>query len=224
MKFAPAHSIRIVTFLALVMAGVSAHAEVVFGNLGASGAGALSATNTDFGGGILTDPVISLAQGFTTSSGTQNLLVGSITLGLFSNDTPTARTLSIYANSGGVPGGSPLFTSSIANVTSTAKYTFPFGSGAQLAASTSYWLVPEGPASWYFNSGESQPVAQNSSGWAYLGTKRITTDSAGAWIDSIGPYSVSVVAVPEPPALVLAGIAVSAGILGIGRRRQRQSR
>ncbi|MCE9631182.1 MAG: hypothetical protein K8S94_10785 [Planctomycetia bacterium] len=220
MSFRPARSFRIVAFLVLVMTGVSAHAEIVFGNLGTSGTGALSATNTDYGGGALSDPVFSLAQGFTTSSGTQNLLVGSVTLGLFSNDTPSARTVSIYPNNAGVPGGSPLFTSSAVNVTTTGKYEFSFGSGAQLAASTSYWIVPEGPASWYYNSAEDQPTAQNSSGWAYLGTMRITNTSTGAWIPSIGPYSVSVVAVPEPPAIVMAGIGIASAIWSVQRRRK----
>ena len=222
MKFAPAHSIRIVAFLALVMAGVSAHAGVVFGNLGASGTGALGGTNTDYG--PLDAGELALAQGFNT--GTSSLLdIQSVTLGLFVSNSGTSqnRTVSIFADSAGSP-SSILYTSQALAVGDTGIYTFSF-SGATLSASTPYWIVPSGPASWYLNTPDSAPAGLNSSGYSYTGTKR-DQPSVGWTTPSpnLNSYSVSVVAVPEPPALVLAGIAVSAGILGIGRRRQRQSR
>ena len=223
MKFAPAHSIRIVAFLALVMAGVSAHAGVVFGNLGASGTGALGGTNTDYG--PLDAGELALTQGFNT--GTSSLLnIQSVTLGLFVSNSGTSqnRTVSIFADSAGSP-SSILYTSQALAVGDTGIYTFSFSGAPSLLASTSYWIVPEGPASWYLNSLDSAPAGLNSSGYSYTGTKR-NQPSVGWTTPSpnLNSYSVSVVAVPEPPALVLAGIAVSAGILGIGRRRQRQSR
>ena len=218
MKFAPAHSIRIVAFLALVMTGVSAHAEVVFGNLGASGTGALGGTNTDYG--PIDASELALAQGFNT--GTSSLLdIQSVTLGLFVSNSGTSqnRTVSIFADSAGSP-SSILFTSQALAVGDTGIYTFPF-SNATLSASTPYWIVPSGPASWYLNTPDSAPAGLNLSGYSYTGTKR-DQPSVGWTTPSpnLSSYSVSVVAVPEPPALVLAGIAVSAGILGIGRRRK----
>ena len=222
MQFALVHSIRITAFLALVMAGVSAHAGVVFGNLGASGTGALGGTNTDYG--PLDPGELALGQGFNT--GTSSLLdIQSVTLGLFVSNSGTSqnRTVSIYADSAGSP-SSILYTSQALAVGDTGTYTFPFSS-ATLLASTSYWIVPSGPASWYLNTPDSAPAGLNSSGYSSTGTKR-DQPSVGWTTPSpnLNSYSVSVVAVPEPPALVLAGIAVSAGILGIGRRRQRQSR
>jgi hypothetical protein len=221
MKFAPAHSIRIVAFLALVMAGVSAHAGVVFGNLGATGSGAIAGTNTDYGP-LDTDERL-IAQGFTVSGSATLLDLESVTLGLFFDNVATAsRTVSIYSTSGTTPGSS-LFTSNPVTVGVNAKYTFPF-SGATLTPGSTYWVVPSGPASWYFNSGNTLPIEQNASTYTYFDT--LVQNPSSQWVDPTfaSSYSVSVVAVPEPPALVLAGIAVSAGILGIGRRRQRQSR
>lgn len=196
-------------------------AEVVFGNLGAAGTDSLSATKTDFGGGADSDPVLSLAQGFTTSSGAANKLVASVTLGLFSNDSPSARTVSIYPDNGTKPGASPLYTSASQNVSSAQKYTFSF-TNAQLSPSTSYWIVPSGPASWYLNLDETNPTEQNGSGWAYLATRRITNTSGGNWVSSSLPYSVSIATVPEPSsyAMALAGLECA----GASMRWKRRSR
>lgn len=197
----------------------SAPPDVVFGNLGSNGTGSLDATNTDFGGGTQSDILVSLAQGFTTGTSTNFLELKAVTLGLFSNDVPATRTLSIYTDNAGVP-GTALYTSSSQAVTSTGKYTFSFPNSA-LSASTSYWIVPQGPASWYFNLAGTQPTQHNSSGWSYLGTKRILTEDPGNWINSTGPYSVSVQAVPEPSTYALAGIGIAAA--GLMRWRRRQS-
>jgi len=219
MKFSRLLS-AVIASAALVTALAShaaAQTDVVFGNLGISGTGSLSATNTDFGGGVLTDPVASLAQGFTTGSSSQYLTVQSVTLGLFSNDSPPTKTVSIFSNNAGVPGAA-IYTSNAQSVTSNGRYTFTFSSPV-LSPNTSYWIVPQGPASWYYNSSETQPTERNSSGWSYLGTKKIDSEDPGVWINSIGPYSVSVQAVPEPSTFALAGIAIAAAGLMRWRRR-----
>lgn len=211
-------SLLVVGVACLITSSSPARAEVVFGNLGATGSGALGGTNTDYGPGDAGE--LALAQGFNT--GTSSLLdIQSVTLGLFVSNSGTSENLSvsIYSDSSGSP-GSILFGSPPVPVGNTGTYTFPF-SGASLSASTSYWVVPEGPASWYLNALDTTPAGLNSSGYSYTGTKR-NQPSVGWTTPSpnLSSYSVSVVAVPEPPALVLAGIAVSAGILGIGRRRK----
>lgn len=211
------------TCAAVFLLGTSvASAEVVFGNLGASGTNALSATNTDYGGGTTFDTVSRLAQGFTTGTNAQSLSVLSVTLGLFSNDSPAARTVGIFSNDSGVPGTS-LYTSASQDVTSTNKYTFSF-SGVQLSPSTSYWLVPDGPASWYLNGDETQPSGLNGSGWTYFGTKRELTASPGTWNNSVQPYSLSILAGAAVPEIDLAGlgsvVALVAGALGLLERRR----
>lgn len=200
----------------------SAQGTVVYGNLGASGTGALSATNTDYGGGGQFDSIAKLAQGFTTGTSTQNLSVLSVTLGLFSNDAPAARTVSIYTDNSGKPGTS-LYTSASQDVTTTNLYTFNF-TAAQLAASTTYWIVPSGPASWYLNKTFSTPDGLNGSGWTYAGVKEEDTVSPGTWDDSLPAYSLSITAgagVPEiDPSGLGSVIALVTGALGLLERRR----
>ena len=209
-------SLLVVVVACLITSSSRAHAGVVFGNLGASGTGALGGTNTDYGSGDAGE--LAMGQGFNT--GTSSLLdIQSVTLGLFTG-TSANLSVSIYSDASGSP-GSFLFGSQPVLVGNTGTYTFPFSNAPSLLASTSYWVVPEGPASWYLNALDSAPAGLNSSGYSYTSTKR-NQPSVGWTTPSpnLSSYSVSVVAVPEPPALVLAGIAVSAAILGIGRRRK----
>jgi hypothetical protein len=205
---------------------------VAYGNLGVSGTDGISATNTDFGGGALSDSVLKLAQGFTTGSGSGSGLVGSlrvmnVTLGLFSNDLPASRTVSIYANNAGNPASSPLFTSDAQDVSTAGKYTFTFngGGGALLSATTSYWIVPEGPASWYYSDDLADPpnpqaTEQNSSGWQYLGTKRVLTSNTSTWQSvPLQPYSISI-AVPEPSTCASLLVGLGFGGYSLVRRRK----
>jgi hypothetical protein len=204
----------------LQAAALAAPSDIVYGNLGPNGVDPISATSTDFGGGAISDTVAKLAQGFTTGTSSQNLFVQSAILGLFSNDSPASRTIGIFLDNGGKPAASALYTSDAVNVTDTGKYTFSFGSGVWLSPSTSYWIVPQGPASWYLSddeAGNPQPTGQNGSGWQYLGTRRMTTVS-GTWSNSNLAYSVSVSAVPEPSQWTMAAGGL-ASLLAFSARR-----
>lgn len=201
----------------------SAQGTVVYGNLGASGTNTFSPTSTDYGGGTTFDTISRLAQGFTTGTNSQNLFVQSVTLGLYSSDSPAGRTVSIFSNNAGVPGTS-LFTSASQDVTATNFYTFNF-TAAQLAASTTYWIVPSGPASWYFNKTFTGPNGLNASGWTYAGTKEEGTASPGTWGDTGAGYSLSITAgnndVPEiDPSGMASVIALVTGALGLLERRR----
>lgn len=203
--------------ISILALGVVAKADVVFGNLGSAGAGAIAGTNTDYGP-TDTDELL-IAQGFTVGGSATLLELQSVTLGLFFDNVSTAqRTVSIYSTTGTTP-GSPLFTSSAVTIGSNAKYTFPF-SGATLATGSTYWIVPSGPASWYFNSGNTLPVEQNSSNYSYFDT--LVQNPSSQWVDPVfaSSYSVSVVAVPEPPAIVLSGIGLASAIYTVSRRRR----
>ena len=189
--------------------------DVVFGNLGASGTAALSDTNTDFGAAVATK---ALAQGFTTGASNEFLTLQSIALGLFNDETPNVRTVSIYSNNSGNP-GAPLYTSSSQAVTTAGVYTFSFAN-QQLDPNTTYWIVPEGPASWYINLDETQPTGQNGSGYSYFGTVRSTTGASGPWVSSSLQYSVSIQAVPEPSTYAMA--AIGAGVAGLMSWRRRK--
>lgn len=205
-------SARIVAFGLIYVSGMqspssSVQAAVVYGNLGASGTGPIGGTNTDYGPA---ETIKALAQGFTAGgSSSDERQVQSIDIGLFYNNSLTAPlTVSIYANSFGTPTASPLYTSSSVTVGTTAVYNFPF-SNAALTLGNTYWVVPDGTASWYLAS--SQPAQQNGSGYSFLATLQKTSSS---W-SNLAPsnfYSVSINAVPEPSSIGL----MAAGTLGLG--------
>jgi hypothetical protein len=200
---------------ALTIASV-AEAGVVFGNLGATGSNAIAGTNTDYGPDDASERQI--AQGFTVGVAATSLQVQSISLGLFFDNVATAsRTVSIYSTSGTTP-GSPLFTSSAVTIGSNGVYTFPF-SGATLTAGNTYWVIPSGPASWYFNQANTLPAEQNSSGYTYYDT--FVQNPSSQWVDPTfaSSYSVSIQAVPEPPAVVLSGIGIASAFYAMRRRR-----
>lgn len=194
-------------------------AATVFGNLGASGTNAFGGTNTDYGPADTAE--INLAQGFSTGASPW-LTVESITLGLFVSDaTPANRTVSIWSNNAGVPGTS-LFTSAPVSVGSTASYTFAF-TGATLSGSSSYWVVPEGPASWYVASGSlfALPTSQNGSGYAPIDALVLSATSSNWESSQIKSYSVSIGAVPEPSGMMLSGVGMASAIFFLLRRRRR---
>jgi hypothetical protein len=195
----------------------SAQAEVVFGNMGQDGSGAISTTFTTFG--PLTNPTRGLALGFSTGAGSTDLLVQAVTIGAFATDSGTQpRTVSIFSNSGSVPDSS-LFTSASTNVGDDGKYTFSFAN-AQLAAGQTYWIVPDFSVTWAWavSGGNAVAAEQNDSGYEYVGM--VERNSAGAWNSAFLNYSVSIQAVPEPSTLVLTAAAVGLGCFGAARRRR----
>jgi hypothetical protein len=212
------------TLAAVTFCSLNARAEIVFGNLGASGTGAIGTTNTDIG---TQDPVDInwLAQGFNTGT-SSNLTVTSVRLGLFgSNPGTIPLTVSIFASgTGGVPAALPLYTSSVTQVGSAARYAFTF-SNAVLEPNTSYFIVPNG-GSWYWNTGSpAAPIGQNASGYSFVSTLESYyqgTTPAGPWeTGSSVRYSVSVEAVPEPSTIVMAGLG-GLGLLAMERNRRRR--
>lgn len=209
-----------VTMAAVAFCSLNARAEIVFGNLGATGTTAISTTTTDLGQQKPND-VNWLAQGFNTGA-SSNLIVDSVTIGVFGSSAGTVPlTVSIFSGSGNVP-GTALYTSAATNVGLENKYTFAF-TGAVLQPNTDYYVVPNG-GSWYWNTGSpAAPEGQNSSGYTYTRTvesQAQTTTPAGPWVDpaSSNRYSVTLTAVPEPSTVGLAGV----GILGVAVMKRRR--
>lgn len=160
-----------------LVAGSARASQVVFGNLGSDGSGALLGTSTAISASQW------LAQGFSTGASTSRLFVDQIVLGLKENSAGVINTtISIWSNSGGSP-GSLLVTSSSQSVSAETKYSFSFGA-FQLAPSTSYWVVlQQADVRWNLVASEEAPSEQNSSGYSYLGT-RLTSNSGGTWNNS----------------------------------------
>jgi hypothetical protein len=81
-------------------------------------------------------------------------------------------------------------------------------------------VIPSGPASWYLNQANTTPGGQNTSGYQYNGTLR-NAPSLG-WVTpspNLDSYSISINAVPEPPAVVLSGIGLASVFYAMRRRR-----
>ena len=196
----------------VVMPTVSV-AQVVYGNLGSSGTGALGGTNTDV------DLTNWPAQGFSTGTST-DLNVQSITMGVFYDNSLTGPfTVSLYADASGQPAGTSFATSSATTIGTNALYTFPF-TGLTLAPNTTYWTRPAVGLSWYRNQGETAPTAQNGSGYSYVGTS-ITADGGSTYGPVNAGYSISINAVPEPASVGLMALgAAGLGITALRRMRR----
>ena len=209
---------------AAFFAASTSHAVIVFGNLGADGSGLLSDSGSDFGPSAVSLKI--LAQGFTTGSDPDFLTIQSVSIGAFFDNFATAsRTLSIYSNSGGNP-GSVVATSGATTIGAKGLYTFSFSS-LNLSASTSYWVVPQFNADWfwYLNDAVEQPVGLNSSGYSYLGTKRSNNDITGTWNNVILPYSLTITAgsgapIPEPGTWAAAALLVGGAAFARWRKRK----
>jgi hypothetical protein len=199
------------TAMAFFAAG-TAQAGVVLSNMGANGLTDTSGpTNTDLTNGVL------LASGFTTGASSQQLNWVSI-VG-FNNDVGS-KTVAIYSDNAGSP-GSLVATSSGTTVSTKNVYQFNF-SGANLAASTTYWVLPQEGLSWYIESANNAPSAQNSSGFSYIATK--VSGNGGAAFNGTSAFnytlgiSTTPAAVPEPALTSL----VCVGGIAFMRRRMKK--
>jgi hypothetical protein len=204
------------TSLALLAASSAAvfaapTSPVVFGNLGSTGDGNLSATNTDIG----TD-YDGIAVGFYTPFTTY--YVESITVGVFFDNLLTdSFTLGIYNGLNWL-----VATSSATQVGAGGKYTFLFNN-FELNQNAWYTIQPSTGLSWYAAAGFALPTEQNGSGIGYESTSYLPTGTS-EWTAAPFAYSLSINAstapIPEPSTygMILGGLALAGAAL---RRRRK---
>ena len=191
-----------------VLAAV-AHGEIITSNL--------SDPNPD-GGSFVNSAFPQRAQAFsTTATGTQ---ISSVTMDATSSTASQPFSVKLYSTgTAGTPSSSvaTLFSGTGGSITSPFVIS---GLSVNLAPSTQYFVVMEAAGSfagqWNYN------LETTGTGGGFLVNNSLAQTSIDNWqgVSTSQPYRMEIIAVPEPPALVLAGIAVSAAILGIGRRRK----
>jgi hypothetical protein len=223
------------TFAAVLASAVialnSANAAIVFGNLGASGTGAIQAS-----GGINLNSTTWRAIGFT--AGGTDLVLNTATIGVFVNNTGKVNMrVDLYSNNAGLPG------TSLANTTqtidaNTLDQPITFTLNRTLTAGTTYWIVAQrtggaGNSSalvWRPADGLVVPTTQNASGWLSLGNNTAVTSlndgaswgSTGNGSSSSISLSASAAPIPEPGTWAAMAIFAGGAAYAGWRRRQQQ--
>lgn len=213
--------------LTVLMAG-AASADVVFGNLGATGGTGLASLPNASSLGQSTRWAVS----FTTGSNPFALELTEVVAGLSQDAVNPNQTYTaiLQASSGGNPSGTALATATASvprSTTAGTKVPFSFPNTV-LAPNTQYWVsfgpqtVGDGVNTWWAPTGGfATPVAYESSGWTFGGSK---FGSGSSWTAATsfftGAGAVSISAVPEPRtyAMLATGIVV---VLGKTLRRRR---
>lgn len=132
--------------------------------------GASQVAQTTLGSGTVTSTSLYIAQKFTTSSA---FALGRVVLSLAVTGTPVPTTISIQANSGSAPSGTPLVSTVLpyqAGPASAGTVSIPLP--ASLSASTTYWIVASvaGDASDYFaysKSNQTSGVSTSTNGTSW---------------------------------------------------------
>jgi hypothetical protein len=209
-----------------VLAVGPAQADIVFGNLGATGSGGIATS----GGSTMSTQL--RAIGFTTAG--TNLVLNSATLGLNVSSAGSADIrLDLYNQVSGDPGLSLANTTQTVNA-NTLNQPITFTLNYTLSAGTSYYIVAQktggaGLAQWRAPDPGSAPKGLNGSGWLSLAGQTVRTSGDGGvtWAgqgqgnSSAISLTATTTPIPEPGTwaamAILAGGAAYAG----WRRRQR---
>ena len=200
--------------LTAAAASASAQSTAVFGNLGEG----LDANNTDI------TSTVKLGLAFNTGASSL-LFLDSVKIGVFVSATDN-YTVSLYTGSSTAPNlASGLFATSSLNLVSqdSSVFTFDFG-GIELAANTTYWILPEQGVSWYTAASYATADELNSSGYTFISNRR-SSNGGATWSNFLVPFSAKIYAspapIPEPSTygLILGGLALA----GVAVRRRQKA-
>lgn len=159
------------------------------------------------------------AGSFTT--GLLPATLDSVRISLDSSSTFRPLTVSIWSNSGSVPGSA---LAALSGLTNPSAGLFDYTGSLSLSASTTYWLVLEtslGALTTIYDwDGTPDASEASSEGWT-IGNGRATFSSgSGVWsanATTIPRFSVDATIAPEPGGFALAGLGV-AGLMRVVRR------
>lgn len=217
------------TLAAVTLCSFNARAEIVFGNLGASGTGQLDpGAVAQVGSTVEGQPGQQYAIAFTTGTNPLFLTLKNIGVGLGDVEPYSTARLNLVADNAGLPTGSILATGT-SLLAPNGVLNFNLGS-VPLSAGTTYWVTVEdinassgSYFSWLRNSSDLVPSGLNGSGYTFPTTAgaQQSTDGGSTWNDypSGAKLGISVEVVPEPSNLVMAGLGVG-GIAMLARRRR----
>jgi hypothetical protein len=198
--------------------------------------------STEFGSLAVGRTNVALAQGFKTGSDDRFLGLKKILLDLSSDQLVTTNSpvVQLWSSSGSGASNLPSVQLASFAVQPPLPSGIPFGAAPAiytfagyfgLAPDTNYWVVVRdanptvGKFRWDYNINGDNPVAVNSSGFTYIAAARSTNDGT-TWTQN-GPasaLSVELVAVPEPPTIILAGLGAAAVVGYRFRRRKLRQR
>ena len=217
-----------VILLSTALAVGSTNAAIVFGNLGATGSGAIATT----GGASLNTSW--RAIGFMPAG--TDLVLNSATIGLNVSSAGSADIrLDLYTQVSGAPGVSFFNTTQTVNA-STLNQPITFTLNETLSAGTAYYLVAQktsgaGAVNWRAPNPTIAPTGLNGSGWSNLAgqTAQYSTDGGSSWFTSGsglgGSFAISLDASPIPEPGTWAAMAIfasGAAYAGWRRRKQQQ--
>ena len=123
-----------------------------------------------------------LAQSFTTGTNATGYTLTSIELRLDSDNSTATPTVKLYSGSANGTEVATLIGPAMLDASSTKNYAFTPSSTATLRMSTTYWVVAEGDADWFFTNSVSED-ATPATGW------EISDDYASRTASSTGSFA-----------------------------------
>ncbi|MFM7242706.1 MAG: PEP-CTERM sorting domain-containing protein [Planctomycetaceae bacterium] len=179
----------------------------------------LSDPNPD-GGSFVSSAFPQRAQAFsTTSTGTQ---ISSVKLDVTTSTISQPFSIKLYST-----GTSGLPASSVSTLFSGTGGDILFGSSPftisglslNLTPSTQYFVVVEAAGS--FSGQWNYNLETTGSGGGFLVDNSLAQTSIDNWqgLSTSQPYRMEIVAVPEPPAIILSGVGLASAIYAMRRRR-----
>lgn len=193
------------------MLATVAHGEIITSNL--------SDPNPD-GGSFVTSAFPQRAQAFsTTATGTT---ISTVKMNVTSSTLSEPFSVKLYSTgTAGTPGSSlaTLFSGTGGDILFGASPFTITGLNLNLAPSTPYFVVFEAAGS--FSGQWNYNLETTGTGGGFSVNNSLAQTSVNNWqgVSTAQPYRMEIVAVPEPPAVVLSGIGIASAFYAMRRRR-----